>query len=310
MTLAEKINHDLENHLNHFLSDLPEKQAEIYRYAVLPPGKMFRAKLSWAVYADVNQIEKLQDIDTSTSPDNCFLASAIEVHHAYTLVHDDLPCMDDDDFRRGKHSTHKKYGEWPALLIGDGLLNLSYELIANCSDQNSPELFKLMTTKCGALGLINGQFEDLSYGDEAKSLEKIIKIHELKTARLLEVSLVGGLIATGDQSAEKRAQLEKLGLSLGIVFQFIDDLTELAEGDIDGHELMINPWPQFKEETLKVTMENLNLLNKSCEGFPLVKEIINEYLAKMKGIVSTNRTKIEERIDGLSLSPLMDILNI
>ena len=170
--------------------------------------------------------------------------------------------------------------------------------------------FKLLTKKCGAQGLISGQFEDLSYGDETKSLEKIIKIHELKTARLLEVSLVGGLIASGDQSTEKRAQLEKLGLSLGIVFQFIDDLTELAEGDIDGHELMINPRPQFKEETLKVTMDNLRLLNQSCEGFPLVKEIINEYLAKMKGIVSTNQAKIEERIDGLALSPLMDILNI
>ena len=108
-----------------------------------------------------------------------------------------------------------------------------------------------MTTKCGAQGLINGQFKDLSYGDEAKSLEKIIKIHELKTARLLEVSLVGGLIASGDQNAEKRAQLEKLGLSLGIVFQFIDDLTELAEGDIDGHELMINPWPPIQRRDLK-----------------------------------------------------------
>ena len=101
---------------------------------------MFRAKLSWAVYADVNKIKKLQDIDTSNSPDNSFLASAIEVHHAYTLVHDDLPAWMMMTFAEEKHSTHKKYGEWPALLIGDGLLNLSYELIAHCSDQNSPEL--------------------------------------------------------------------------------------------------------------------------------------------------------------------------
>ena len=114
MKTATYIESKLKEHLDHAL-DLNLLNEPI-QYAVFPPGKLFRSKLIYALSHDLN----------SHSDAHEFFASSIELHHSYTLVHDDLPTMDNDDYRRGKLSTHKKYGEWKAVLTGDALLALSF----------------------------------------------------------------------------------------------------------------------------------------------------------------------------------------
>ena len=104
-------------------------------------GKIFRPNIIWKYFCDINSLD-ISKIKTSDFPNIQKLSSAIEIHHAYTLIHDDLPCMDNDDYRRGKLSTHKKYNEWKALLAGDGLLNLSYEILASINHPASSQLIK------------------------------------------------------------------------------------------------------------------------------------------------------------------------
>ena len=122
-SIQDEISQNLKLHLKQCIPN--QLMKEVYEYCVLPPGKLFRPKLVYAIAKDLSEKTNLQ-----ITQNHKYLASFVEVHHAYTLVHDDLPCMDDDDFRRGKPSAHKAYGEWKALLAGDGLLNVSYELLS------------------------------------------------------------------------------------------------------------------------------------------------------------------------------------
>lgn len=123
--------------------------AEIMDYAVLPAGKLFRPKL----------VEALSlDLSGTFTQDARHLGSAIELHHAYTLVHDDLPAMDNDLIRRGKPSTHAKFGEWKAILTGDALLISSFEELMKITHSELRSIHKLFSWSTGARGLILGQF--------------------------------------------------------------------------------------------------------------------------------------------------------
>ena len=138
------------------------------------------------------------------------LATAIELIHTYSLIHDDLPCMDDDDFRRGKDSNHIKYGEANAILAGDALQTLAYEIICDDSDlkpNEKVEAIKLISMACGKRGMVYGQYLDVS--SESKNLdEKIIEsIHKLKTGELIKSSVMLGQIGNDDKT--KKETLEK-----------------------------------------------------------------------------------------------------
>jgi geranylgeranyl diphosphate synthase type II len=151
-------------------------------------------------------------------------ACAIEMIHTYSLIHDDLPCMDDDELRRGKPTLHKVYSEGMALLTGDYLLTYAFEVLAKAA-LLSPEvklrLIQILSVSAGARGMIGGQAIDISSVGEQIDAETLLKMHEAKTGALLAAALQFGAVIGGAPHS-----LEKLGKEIGLAFQFLDDLLD------------------------------------------------------------------------------------
>ncbi|MFA5389197.1 MAG: polyprenyl synthetase family protein [Candidatus Omnitrophota bacterium] len=175
------------------------------RYSVFPGGKRIRPIFSVAAF------EACGGKGNSIIP----VASAIELIHSYTLVHDDLPCMDNDDFRRGKKTCHRKFGDDIALLAGDGLLTLAFQIMAGSSNIDS---IKEVSKAIGTRGIIGGQVADITGGD-------IEYINLNKTAVLFEVAAKCGGIIRG-AGAKKISALGNFGRDIGLTFQLLDDLKD------------------------------------------------------------------------------------
>ena len=189
-------------------------------YSALSKGKMIRAGLVLASGKINKNISHTSLIS---------LASSIELMHTYSLIHDDLPSMDDDDYRRGKKSCHIEYGEANAILAGDALQTLSYEIICNDDDLSSDEkvmAIKLMTSACGKNGMVYGQFLDIESESKLINEESLKNIHSLKTGKLIECSVMLGQI--GDMDIEKTRELRMFGKKIGLAFQIIDDILEIT----------------------------------------------------------------------------------
>ena len=153
--------------------------------------------------------------------------------HTMSLIHDDLPCMDDDDLRRGKPTNHKVYGEDVAVLAGDGLLSYAFEYIARYTKDVPAERILDVIARCGkcvgALGLVGGQIVDVqSEGKKDVTLETLNWIHEHKTAALLEFAVVGGGILGGATDDEVK-RLSKFAMNIGLAFQIIDDILDCTQ---------------------------------------------------------------------------------
>ena len=190
------------------------------RYSALSKSKMIRAALIFAS-AESNKDLKKESILT--------LATAIELIHTYSLIHDDLPSMDDDDFRRGKQSNHIKFGEANAILAGDALQALAYEIIVNDSNLSSDlkvEAVSLLTNACGKNGMVHGQSLDIE--NESKKIDKsyIKKIHTLKTGMLIQCAVSLGQL--GKKCDKYYENFEKFGINVGLAFQITDDLLEVT----------------------------------------------------------------------------------
>lgn len=213
---------------------------EVMDYAVFPAGKLFRPRLVEALALDLSQ---------ELTPDHLHLASAIELHHAYTLVHDDLPAMDNDLIRRGKASTHAHFGEWKAILAGDALLIGSFEELSRIEHQNFRAINKLMTWTTGAKGLIEGQFRDL-LADGKMDFQNVVRVHELKTGRLIQLATLGSYLLTKNQTLRGQIEFLRLGREIGVSFQLLDDLSELADAEVSPHEQAINPFINSAEKAL------------------------------------------------------------
>ena len=168
-------------------------------------------------------------------------AAAVEFVHTYSLIHDDLPCMDNDDYRRGKLSSHKRFGEANALLAGDALLTHAFYLIAHAAEEGrvkaraavraAAELSRL----CGAAGMIGGQYIDLAYENKEATVDVLFQQDALKTAALIEAACVMGLLAADAEEAQIRAARD-FALGLGMAFQITDDLLETAEEGVSSDE--------------------------------------------------------------------------
>jgi geranylgeranyl diphosphate synthase type II len=160
-----------------------------------------------------------------------FAAGAVECLHTYSLIHDDLPCMDDDDMRRGVPTCHKVYGEAVALLAGDALQALSFELVARTpvTHRHSPaDMVGLLARTAGSLHLVGGQVADLEGEGKKLPLEDLRYIHESKTAALLTASVkLGGMSA--DATAEQMQALHDFGMATGLAFQIIDDILDVTQ---------------------------------------------------------------------------------
>jgi geranylgeranyl diphosphate synthase type II len=163
-------------------------------------------------------------------------AAALECVHTYSLVHDDLPCMDNDDLRRGKPSSHRRFGEATAVLTGDALLNLGFEILATLGARHAPDddlalaLVRMLAEAAGTGGLITGQALDLAPPAQ-RDLAAVERIHEHKTGRLIAAAMEAGALLAG-ADAEARARVRRAGLDAGSAFQIVDDLLDL-EGSED-----------------------------------------------------------------------------
>ena len=156
-------------------------------------------------------------------------AAAIEMIHTYSLIHDDLPCMDDDDMRRGKPSCHKKYGEEYALLAGDGLLTLAFEMLtkSDFSDKQKVQAVKTLSTHAGYQGMIGGQTVDLMSEGKKVSLDRLKLMDNLKTGKLINCAALLGCISA-DADKEKTDAAIKFTNALGLAFQIVDDILDVT----------------------------------------------------------------------------------
>jgi geranylgeranyl diphosphate synthase, type II len=196
----------------------PPSLLEAMRYSLFPGGKRLRPAL--AVLG--HRVCGGRDAEIYR------LAACLELVHTFTLIHDDLPCMDDDDFRRGRPSSHKVFGEGLAVLGGDTLLNLAYETVAalRCSAEKRTAVLGTLSRAVGGGGVLGGQVDDLAA--EGKRIDEgtLRSIHLRKTASLIAASLrVGGELAGGDDASLEN--LSRFGREIGLSFQIVDDLLNL-----------------------------------------------------------------------------------
>jgi len=193
-------------------------------YSAIAESKMVRAGLIFAS----------SEINSSLEHDSVItLAASIELMHTYSLIHDDLPCMDDDDIRRNQPSNHVKYGEANAVLSGDALQALSYEIICNdiyLSDNNKVKALKLLSHACGKNGMVLGQHLDIDNENNLAKIdqESLDHIHQLKTGKLIECSVLFGQL-NNDLNDNEIQNLKSFSRKLGLAFQIIDDVLDVTE---------------------------------------------------------------------------------
>ena len=191
---------------------------ESISYALSNPGKRIRPTLVFLV-GDFLGVEasRLESV-----------AGAIELIHTYSLVHDDLPCMDDDDLRRGKPTLHKKFNESTAVLTGDALQTLAFNLILedkNLDSAEKQELLSDLAKRIGPEGMVLGQNLDVEYEKKNPSFDEIMEMNRLKTGLLIEFSILSSFYLKGDLTKD----WYQLAKNIGISFQLIDDLLDLSE---------------------------------------------------------------------------------
>ncbi len=170
----------------------------------------------------------LETLGKEISSDAYLAASALELIHTYSLVHDDLPCMDDDDFRREKPTVHKKYDEGVAVLVGDALLTKAFELLSKITPRYVPGLVNCLARAAGSTGMIGGQSLDIGFEGTVETVEKLTLLHRRKTGALIKVALEMASIL-GDATSEEHDTLLSFGHHIGFAFQLADDLLDAEE---------------------------------------------------------------------------------
>lgn len=170
----------------------------------------------------------LEALGHTVEKDAYTAAAAVELIHTYSLVHDDLPCMDDDDFRRGKPTVHKHYNEGIAVLVGDALLTKAFEILATVNIAHVPNLVRLLGQAAGSVGMIGGQSLDIGFEGPVESLERLTLLHRRKTGALIEVSLAMSAVLGAASSVETEA-LKAFGKHIGLAFQLADDILDAEE---------------------------------------------------------------------------------
>lgn len=216
----------VENSLLSYIPDAKDGQfsvAEAMQYSLINGGKRIRPVLA---------LEFARACGGSR--DDCLAcACALEYIHTYSLIHDDLPCMDNDDLRRGKPSCHKQFDEATALLAGDALLTHAFEIVSDCdlSDDKKVMAISLLSQNSGVAGMIGGQVIDLLFEQGNPALKDLLTVYKLKTGALISAACLLGCISAG-ASSEQLSAASKFAYSLGIAFQIQDDILDII-GDQD-----------------------------------------------------------------------------
>lgn len=214
-----EINERLARYLSEVGRECPAVLEESMKYSVLGEGKRLRAVLPVLI------CRMLSGRDENVMP----VACALEMIHCYSLVHDDLPAMDNDDYRRNLPTTHKKYGEAMGILTGDALLTYSFWLIAEKTPDHAlvAPLVSIVADLAGVGGMVSGQVVDMQSQGRKASLEEVEHIHRNKTAALISAACKCGAVAAG-ASAERVRQLGEYGLKIGLSFQIVDDILDIT----------------------------------------------------------------------------------
>lgn len=216
----------VEQQLMRYLPAVDGEPNALYRamhYAVLNGGKRLRPALVYATGQDLNA--SLSRLDLA--------ATAVELIHCYSLVHDDLPAMDDDDLRRGKPSCHIAFDEATAILAGDALQSLAFECLSRqTTEQHQPTLIikmiQTLTHLSGGEGMGGGQALDLAAEKTAPTLEQLERIHRLKTGALIRASILLGTLGAGIDQADALQKLDTIANHIGLAFQIQDDILDIT----------------------------------------------------------------------------------
>ena len=225
-----------EEHLSQALdaSDLgPDRHAEALVYALMAGGKRLRPALVRLVCSELGGPD-----EAAAAP-----AVALEMIHTYSLVHDDLPCMDDDDLRRGRPTCHVVFGEAQAVLVGDGLQALAFEVLGRSGHPSTAAMVKVLARASGPGGMVGGQALDLA-AESGAGAEAVRAIHALKTAALIAAAAELGALAAQAPPAI-RAAMRAYGEALGLCFQAVDDVLDVTG---DAASLGKTPGKDAKDE--------------------------------------------------------------
>lgn len=215
--------------MDHYLpapETIPVRLHEAMRYATLNGGKRIRACLVYAAGAAV----------ATGDPELDAPACAVELIHAYSLVHDDMPSMDDDDLRRGKPTCHKAYDEATALLVGDALQALAFEILSNttglspAASSQRLQMLQTLSQAAGSRSMAGGQAIDLAAVGKPLALNELEAMHQMKTGALIGAAVRLGALANPEVGAETLAALDDYARCIGLAFQVVDDILDV-EGD-------------------------------------------------------------------------------
>jgi len=259
---------NLKELLGNYENKYPEKLSEAMEYAVMNGGKRIRPILMYMI-CDLFEKNNCKSYDKIKE-----IAIALEFIHCYSLVHDDLPAMDNDDYRRGKLTVHKKYNEAIGVLVGDVLLTEAFGIIANSKSlgaKNKIEIISKLSEYAGFFGMVGGQFVDMESENKKVEIDTLKYIHAHKTGKLLTAAIELPMIAL-DIEREKREKMVEYSKLLGIAFQIKDDIL-----DIEGN---------FEEIGKKSNdIENDKTTYPSIFGLEESKRLLQEYLEKAKKII-------------------------
>lgn len=266
-------------------SQPPSSVHEAMRYSTLNGGKRLRPILALAACDAVGgNIE-------NALPAAC----AIECIHSFSLIHDDLPCMDNDDFRRGKPTAHKAFGEAIALLAGDALFALAFQIISETPSEVPPEIaiavWKLIASATGTSGMVGGQVMDMLAEGRKPNFAEVTQIHKLKTGALIEISVTVGAMLGGGTADQVNA-LSAFGRNIGLAFQIADDVLDL-KGDAAklgkpiGSDLKhdkatypsiigIEQSEELAKKTMNDALQSISIFDEKAEPLRLIARFVVE----------------------------------
>ena len=264
----ELVEKTIENYLGEF--SYPFQIAEGMRYAVLNGGKRIRPIL---ILMTLDILEKDEKLGLPSG-------AGLEMIHSYSLVHDDLPALDNDDYRRGKLTTHKKFGEAEGILIGDSLLTHAFNVLTEkneglISDKKIVEIVKLTSSYAGINGMIGGQMVDVESEGKKINMETLKYIHKNKTGKLLRLPIEIGCVI-GDAPKEIRKKLEEYADLIGLAFQIKDDILDI-EGDFEKLGKPVGSDAELEKSTYP-----------SLIGMEESKKYLDEIVEKAKNIIREN----------------------
>jgi geranylgeranyl diphosphate synthase type II len=260
------VNKHLESLMN--VENAPKSIVEAMKYSLLGGGKRIRPVLGISFCEALGG--RIEDVLT--------FSCAIELIHTYSLIHDDLPAMDNDDFRRGRPTSHKVFGEAMAILAGDSLLNYAFEIMLNEVVKNNCQprfvhAAKVISNASGITGMIGGQVMDIQNEDRKVNIDELIVMHSMKTGALIEASCLIGCIIAGRE--DKIEDVKEYSRKLGIAFQIVDDIL-----DCIGNSEKLGKMVGSDAANHKSTFVTILGLEKS-------KKFAKEYSEKAKSIAHT-----------------------